>query len=914
MAKTDTATMREEKGRKGAFSMDRRSFIKWSGALASIPALGQLAACSPEQAQQAATQAEGINEDEGEWKPYRCFRLYCSASCINYALVQDGQVVRVKTDDRHPDDPEDMPQQRGCLRGQAKRNNVYGPDRLKYPMKRKNWEPGGDPSKIHGELRGKDEWVRISWDEALDIIADELKRIIGDYGNEAVMRTGLYPNSVLSAMGGSQGGCGGNSQGGWVYPSSMMTGYQNLAGYYGAYLYNDRIDLLNAKLIVLDGNNPSWSALGYPNKVLLDAKRRGAKIIGINPFYNSGLGAIADEWVPIRPATDAALFIACAYHMIENNLQDQEFLDKYTVGFDADHMPEGADPKDNFKDYVLGTYDGVPKTPEWASEICGTDPEVIRSLATDMATIKPASIFSCSAVTRGFRGEQAAQAFFTLGWMTGNVGKPGACVADMSGQMVCNGGGPLVSPGGEGRSEYANVDPVANLFLLSAATVPTDGMFGVTSQQKWRAVVDGQYLNGKWGMRDIDVRCIWDIGRGNKLNSEPGTPLGIEAFRKVEFVVSCDCFLNTTAEYADIVLPMVMQWEHPANFSHTSNRDCLTYCSHVIDPLFEAKSDYEINRELATRLGFDPDELEITEEEIFANQLQGATVIKETGFSKLVGAGQAGPGGATTADNIDPDYEKLLTITAEDWANLGFPDREPQEGRVPLADFLRDGIYQVPRKEGDNFGYIALQAYVEDPEANPLNTESGKLEIYCRRLKEVVDLFGSYSISAIPKYEPPQEGYEDTFSDYANKVKGDYPLQLESPHSLGHHSSQLDNCRWMQEAHANAAYMNPIDAEERGLAQHDAVKIYNQRGAIIRVLKITPRVVPGVVLVADGGWTDYDEELGVDFGGNPNFLTSTDPCGCDIQPWNTVNAQVEKWEGDFQYDIDRPLRIIDLGE
>lgn len=239
------------------------------------------------------------------------------------------------------------------------------------------------------------------------INSDELTRIIGAYGNEAVIRAGLYPNPVLTALGGSQGG--------WVYPSSMMTGYQNLAGYYGAYLYNDRLDILNAKLIVLDGNNPSWSALGYPNKVLLDAKRRGAKIVGINPFYNSGLGAIADEWIPIRPATDAALFIGCAYHMIENDLQDQAFLDTYTVGFDADHVPEGADPKDNFKDYVLGTYDGVPKTPEWASEICGVEPEVIRSLATDMATIKPAAIFSCSAVTRGFRGEQAAQAFFTVG-------------------------------------------------------------------------------------------------------------------------------------------------------------------------------------------------------------------------------------------------------------------------------------------------------------------------------------------------------------------------------------------------------------------------------------------------------------------------------------------------------------------
>ncbi|MFR3452374.1 MAG: hypothetical protein ACLTSX_13305 [Collinsella sp.] len=119
----------------------------------------------------------------------------------------------------------------------------------------------------------------------------------------------------------------------------------------------------------------------------MDAKRRGAKIVGINPFYNSGLGAIADEWIPIRPATDAALFIGCAYHMIENDLQDQAFLDTYTVGFDADHVPEGADPKDNFKDYVLGTLRWCAEDAGMGErEICGVEPEVIRSLATDMAS------------------------------------------------------------------------------------------------------------------------------------------------------------------------------------------------------------------------------------------------------------------------------------------------------------------------------------------------------------------------------------------------------------------------------------------------------------------------------------------------------------------------------------------------
>ena len=137
---------------------------------------------------------------------------------------------------------------------------------------------------------------------------------------------------------------------------------------------NDRMDYRNSKLVVLWGTNPIWSSGGNPTYNYLQAKRAGAKFIFVAPMYNESAQGLADEWIPVRPSTDAALLIGMAYHMIVNNLQDQEFLDKCTVGFDADHMPEGVDPKENFKDYVLGTYDGMPKTPEWASEICGTSP------------------------------------------------------------------------------------------------------------------------------------------------------------------------------------------------------------------------------------------------------------------------------------------------------------------------------------------------------------------------------------------------------------------------------------------------------------------------------------------------------------------------------------------------------------
>lgn len=878
--------MENEEWKSAAPFATRRGFLKATGVAAALPALASLAACAPRTL--ADTQGEDAggtaDEYEGEWLPCRCSRLYCSASCINYALVKDGQVLRVKTDDRF-EDSDDMPQQRGCVRGRMKRTVLYAPDRLKYPMKRKNWEPGGGRK----DLRGKDEWVRITWDEALDIIASELRRIIDAYGNEAICRSGTYNNGLLSTLGGSWASIGGDSLGGWIYPTRYMVGLGNLDGYYGEYLYNDRFDLMNSKLIVFFGNNPSWSAPGWPNKILMDAKRAGAKIIGVNPYFNHTLSSIADEWVPVRPATDAALLLGCAHYMIENDLQDQEFLDRCTIGFDDAHMPEGADARDNFKDYVLGTYDGVPKTPEWASAICGATPEAIRSLAHDMATIKPAAIFACSAITRGFRGEQAAQAFFTVGWMTGNVGKPGAMVSDMSGTLYANGGKPLVEPGAPGRPQLP--DPLANVVPFSNGVEYTDGLVGIMRQEQWNAILTGEFSNGKWGTKKCNIQFIWDIGKGNKLNQCPATLKAIEAYRKVEFVVSAENFFTPTAQYADVVLPSIMQWEFAANFSTTSNRETLTYTAQVSPPRFEARSDYEVCRGLAERLGIDPDAIDISEEQIFFNQVVGAHVMKEDGS----------------------DYEPLFTLTQEDIDEFGFGG-EPQQGRIDFQQFKKDGIYQVKRSPGDNFGFIALKDFAEDPEGNPLATESGKLEIYCRKLSEAIDWFDSYHIAPIAKYEPPQEGYETTFADFGTRKPGPWPLQLVTPHTIAGMNSKYDNNLWRKEIFPLPLYINPLDAEARGIKSEDAVKVSNGRGAIVRHAKLTERVMPGVVMVAQGGWTDYDEDLQVDFGGNANVLTSDDRCGADIQPWNTVNVQVEKWGDEVAYDYEKPLKIADLGE
>ena len=166
-------------------SLKRRDFLKGTAAAAAATAAFGLSGCSTGTAQDAGSDGAhvvasdtSILADAGEWMPIHCHQN-CNQMCLNMGYVVDGVVVRQKTDDAR-EDSFDCPQQRGCLRGRSLRQQVYNADRIKYPMKRKSWQPGGGEN-AHGELRGKDEWERIGWDEALDLVVGELKRVYAEY-------------------------------------------------------------------------------------------------------------------------------------------------------------------------------------------------------------------------------------------------------------------------------------------------------------------------------------------------------------------------------------------------------------------------------------------------------------------------------------------------------------------------------------------------------------------------------------------------------------------------------------------------------------------------------------------------------------------------------------------------------------
>lgn len=837
-------------------TLSRRSFLKWSAVLGGAAAL----ASKPGFGLKAIEAAVQFDELSGTWKPFRCFDSSCEATCIAYGLVKDGKVTRIKTDNNHAGSME-YPLQKSCLRGWARRSFVYSVDRLKYPMKRKNWEPGGGKK----ELRGKDEWVRISWDEAIDLAATEMKRIKETYGNQAIINYKTSGHtSLLSKFGGFSSGWGMLSCGGWITTHPNMTGKPGYMVFYDEHSSNDRFDLLNSKLIVLWGLNPAWSALGGPNNHYLEAKKAGAKIISIDPFFNNTASSLVDEWIPVRPATDTALLLAIAYEMIVNDLQDQEFLDKYTVGFDADHMPEGADPKENFKDYVLGTYDGQPKSPAWAAKICGVEENTIRKFAVEFATTKPAAILTGGGPARARRGEQFCQAFLTVGWMTGNVGIPGGQVSDTYGNKSVNGGPVLVKAGSRGKPKFENPIPIS-----------------ITYDDMWDAIINKECILGG-NTVPTDIRMIWDIGSGNFINQLPGTNRAIEAYRTVDFVLAADYFMTTKMKYADIVLPSTTNWEsydHLAPVvesmmaSHSNNKEVLTYTSQLIDPLFEAKSDQWMEEELAKKLGLDPDELFISSEQQFYNQIAGSLVMKDDASG----------------------YEPLFTITADDVKEIGAVG-EPQTGRMDFQEFKKTGIYQVERHKGDNFGYIAFKDFRDDPEANPLKTPSGKLQIHSAALSGTMAYFGGYQVAPIAQYVPPDEGYEDTFENFETGEKGEYPLQLITPHYVGRMHSTLDNVSILKEAFPHEVWLNPATAEQYGIEHGNGVKVESRHGAVLRTAKVSARLVPGVVLIGEGGWLKRDDDTMLDRGGCANSLVGV---GYDnksgIQSYNTTNVKIEKY-------------------
>lgn len=511
----------------------------------------------------------------------------CGSRCALRLHVRDDEVVYVETDNTGDDRYGDH-QVRACLRGRSIRRRINHPDRLNYPMKRVG-------------KRGEGKFVRISWQEALDTLADRLKSVVAQYGNEAV-----YINYSSGIVGGNIT----RSSPSASPVARLMNCYGGSLNQYGTYSTaqiacampytygsndgNSTSDIENSKLVVMFGNNPAETRMsgGGITWYLEQARERSnARMIVIDPRYTDTAAGREDEWIPIRPGTDAALVAGIAWVLINEDLVDQPFLDKYCVGYDEKTLPAGAPANGHYKAYILGEGDdGIAKTPQWASRITGIPTDRIIKLAREIGMSKPAYICQGWGPQRQANGELTARAIAMLPILTGNVG---------------------INGGNSGARESTYTITIERLPVLENPVKTAISCFtwtdAIARGPEMTASRDG--VRGKEKL-DVPIKFLWNYAGNTIINQHSDINKTHEILQdesKCETIVVIDNFMTSSAKYADLLLPdlMTVEQEDIIPNDYAGNMGYLIFIQPATSAKFERKPIYWILSEVAKRLGDD---------------------------------------------------------------------------------------------------------------------------------------------------------------------------------------------------------------------------------------------------------------------------------------------------------------------
>lgn len=526
---------------------------------------------------------------------------HCGGTCVLKVHVKDGSIVRIETDDG------EEPQLRACLRGRAYRQRVYHPDRLRTPLKRV------------GE-RGEGKFEPVTWEEALGTVARELARVRDMYGPASTvfawaggdinqLHTARLFHKVLCRNGGYT-----RLWGVWSYQGGIYSAQAT----YGTWRTSSaRDDLLNSRLIIMWGWNPTNTICGANTSwYLARAREAGARVVAVDPRFTDTAAVLADQWIPIRPGTDTAMLLAMAHVIIEEGLQVQAFLDKYTVGFDC------------FKEYILGVKDGVAKTPAWAEAITGVPAGTIQSLAREYAATKPAALVSGIAPGRTAYGEQYHRATSTLAAMTGNVGVHGGEAAGKVWESAS--WYPYRMPYGYLMRPQDGVNPVDD--------AATDGRIQlyVPSGVHYVRLADF-ILKGKAGGYYADPKLLLVVNH-NYLNQTPNTNKIVQALKKLEFIVVLEQSMTATAKFADIVLPTATFLERN-DIDFGVGTPFYGYVNKAIEPVGQCKTHLQIARELAARMGItdfgDETEDELLRQDVAESEVPDYEEFRKKGVHRI---------------------------------------------------------------------------------------------------------------------------------------------------------------------------------------------------------------------------------------------------------------------------------------
>ncbi len=778
--------------------LSRRTFVKASGALGALAVAGGSAAAGnlfgP-----AVPKAHAEEADDVIWT--HC-HVNCGGACVLQCHVKDGEIAYVESDNTGDSSfGGEGFQARACLRGRSIRRWINSPDRLNYPMKR-----------VEGTKRGEGKYEQISWDEALDTIASEFKRVKDTYGNEAVFIqecSGVEQNFMMNnpffrlfnLVGGEVTRYGNYSNGALNFGAKPYT----YGDSWGARSFRT---LAPGELVVLFGNSPSETrmsgdGLGYDLAVAMEKK--GVRVICIDPRRNDLATNHEVEWIPIFPGTDAALVAGLAHEMIKENLVDRDFLHKYCVGFDEATLPEGAPANSSYEAYILGTgYDKVEKTPAWAAAITKIPEARIKKLAHEIAEAKPCFIAQGWGAQRHTNGDYAARAVMLLPQLVGQVGLP----STNSGMREGNSSMDIPTlPTGDNpiKEKFPNFMWPEAIEWGEKMTATNAGIQkGDKLKQPIKFLVN--YGNNMMSNQNGDINTTTDNLRDES---------------KCEFILQYDVVWSDSCNWADIVLPDLTPQETWSLSASGEN------CDHkgvwvgrpTSEPKFERREVYEVCAELAKRLGVEKEYTEGKTREAWMHELYDE--FRE--------------------DNPEaPTWDEMLTRGI--WKKDSEPDNE-------------------------------VDPYIVDPEANPLETETGKIQIYSPELAKMAkewELPEGDEIYPIPVYVPGHDG--------PGSETEEYPLHLCGYHTKAHTHSSYANNQIIQDAHRHNVLINPKDADERGIKNNDKVRVASKQGEVEIEARVTKRVMPGVVMIPEGAWHDADMQGDkVDKGGCLNTLTTRHP-------------------------------------
>ncbi|MCI8469572.1 MAG: molybdopterin-dependent oxidoreductase [Eggerthellaceae bacterium] len=719
------------------------------------------------------------------------------------------------------------------------KKRIYSPNRILRPLLRVDFDP--EHGQRNTQNRGTSGYKEISWDEALDIIGAEMKRIIETYGMTAIL-TACDGHGETKNVSGTHG-CqqrllskilDGNytmqtrqpdSWEGWYWGAKHIWGMDPLGQ------NNSQTNVVkdiaeNGDAVLFWGCDPETTPLGWGGQVPAMIERFfteiGVKQIHISPDANYSNVAHADKWIPVYPNTDAALQLAIAYVWLTEGTYDADYLSTHAVGFE------------NWAYYVLGGEDGIPKTPKWAEKKCGVPSYTIKALARYWAK-HAVSIAHCnggSFIRAAFAHEPGRLEVALLGMQA--LGKPGAnqfkflewSIFGMNTIKPVPGSKRVPSAPAAYRGRERSYAPS----MIPKTMIPEALMLGEGERISWYGHINAglpredqftgpYYFPMEGGSRihmiwadTVSWQTCWNCGNNIQ-----------EAFRheNIEFILVQHPWMENDAYFGDIILPSSTKFEDIDMGVDAENGayDVIYYEDRAIQPRGEAVSDSDVVRKVAEKL----------------DSMGG---IFEGVLEKF-----------TEGNDV------------EDWIQAGYKTTGARK-YMSYEEWKEKGVCTLPTREGWEDEPAGLIGFYEDPEGHPMSTPSGKLEYYSSALAQMFP--DDKERGPIPRWIDESDKHKDRL--WSDRAK-DYPFLIVSNHPRWRVHSQHDDVTWLRELglckvvgpdgyRYEPVWINPKDAVRIGVKNGDVAAISTERGTVLGGVYVSERIMPNVVYQDHGARVD----------------------------------------------------------